>query len=49
MNLTMATRLWAMHSDEAPAWVESDDELLSALIADHYGCDIGRPDDWQEG
>jgi hypothetical protein len=49
MNLTMAARLWAMHSDEAPAWVESDDELLSALIADHYGCDIGRPDDWQEG
>jgi hypothetical protein len=29
MNLTMLTRLWALHSDKPPAWVESDDELLS--------------------
>jgi hypothetical protein len=49
MNLTMLTRLWAMHSDKSPSWVESDDELLAALIADHYGCKNGRPKNWKEG
>lgn len=49
MNLTMVTRLWAMHSDQSPAWVEGDDELLCALVADHYGCELGRPKNWKEG
>lgn len=49
MNLTLAIRFWAQHSDQPPAWVESDDDLLAALIADHYGCELGRPENWKEG
>lgn len=49
MNLALAARIWSFHSDEDPAWVDGDDELLVELIADHYGCPIGRPDDWTEG
>jgi hypothetical protein len=49
MNLTMVTRLWALHSDKPPAWVAGDDDLLNALIADHYGCELGRPKNWKEG
>ena len=36
---------WANHSTaDAPTWVESDDPLLQALLADHYGIPAGRPD-----
>lgn len=49
MNLTMCVRLWDMHSDKPPAWVEGDDELLTALVADHFGCPVGRPKTWKEG
>lgn len=49
MNLTMAIRFWEQHSDKPPAWVESDDRLLAELIADHFGCDIGRPKKWSVG
>lgn len=31
------------HSDEPPAWVESDSEALALIISDHYGCPIGQP------
>jgi hypothetical protein len=31
----------------APAWVESDSPDLAQALASHYGCPIGRPDDWE--
>jgi hypothetical protein len=49
MNLSMAGRLWSQHSDRPPAWVESDDELLAALVADDLGCPVGRPKTWKMG
>src|SRR5262245_32236812 len=49
MNLTMAVQLWARHSDKPPDWVEGDDELLAQLVADHYGCSVGRSKSWKEG
>lgn len=49
MNLSMCIRMWNEHSDKAPAWVEGTDELLVALIADHFGCAIGRPKSWRNG
>jgi hypothetical protein len=40
--------LWRVHSTAAaPAWVESDSPELARALADHYGCPIGRPDDWE--
>jgi hypothetical protein len=49
MNLSLAVRVWSEHSDKPPAWVESDDELMAALIADHFGCRVGRPRNWKAG
>lgn len=49
MNLALAANLWATQSDKAPVWVESDDELLATLIADHFGCPVGRPKSFKEG
>lgn len=49
MNFTLATRFWGRHSDKPPAWVDGTDELLVALLADHYGCPIGRPKNWTKG
>lgn len=40
--------IWATHSAEPPAWVESDSEGLEALLAEHYGCERGAPDDLEE-
>jgi hypothetical protein len=49
MNLQMAVRLWTMHSNTAPAWVESDDDdLLAQLVADHFNTKVGRPKSWTE-
>lgn len=48
MNLSMVVRLWDMHSDKPPAWVESDDELLEQLVAGQFGCPQGRPKSWKE-
>lgn len=49
MNSSMAKLLWAKHSDKPPAWVDGNDELLVALLADYYGCPIGQPKSWKEG
>jgi hypothetical protein len=49
MNLTQAIRFWAQWSDKPPAWVEGDDDLLVALVAEHFGCPVGRPKSWSEG
>lgn len=46
-TLTARNGAWEHHSADPPAWVECDDRpTLAALIADHYGCPVGRPDDW---
>lgn len=40
--------VWRSHSRAAaPAWVESDSPDLAQALASHYGCPIGRPDDWE--
>jgi hypothetical protein len=49
MNLTLVLRFWAEHSDKPPAWVDGDDDLLNALVADELGCKIGRPKSWKVG
>jgi hypothetical protein len=49
MNLAMAVRVWNEHSDKSPAWVEGDDDLMVALIADHFGCRVGKPKNWKAG
>lgn len=39
--------VWRSHSAApVPAWVETTDATLTAAIAEHYGCPVGRPDDW---
>ena len=50
---------WQAHSAAAPAWVESDDEVLEQQVAEHFGCPVGCPDNgdpdthnhdtWKEG
>lgn len=37
------------HSDEAPAWVESDDEVLASALAREFDIPVGRPDGWGDG
>jgi len=49
MNFTLAVRFWGRHSDKPPAWVDGTDRLLVELLADHYGCPIGRPKTWTKG
>lgn len=34
------------HSDDHPAWVESDDDVLAQALSRDFGCPIGRPADW---
>ena len=48
VSITQPVRgVWANHSDEPPAWVESDSDALAALLAEHYGCRVGRPRGWK--
>lgn len=47
-TVTTANGVWENHSDGAPDWVESDSKGLAELLAEHYGCRIGRPKDWKE-
>jgi hypothetical protein len=44
MNLTLVTRFWSEHSDKPPAWVDGDDDLLNALVADELGCRHRAPE-----
>lgn len=45
---------WNHHSqgddplDSIPDWVESDDTALASLLAQHFGCPVGRPKKWTE-
>lgn len=47
--LGAVTSMWEMHSDKAPAWVESDDETLQKVISAQYSCREGRPKSWKVG
>lgn len=52
---TITDTYLAYHSDNPPEWVESNDPLLAAAVAQHYTtddhvCEIGRPEvDEDEG
>lgn len=46
-TITHVDGIWPQHSPEPAAWVECpEDEELQATLAEHFGCPIGRPDDW---
>jgi hypothetical protein len=49
MNLALLVRMWQEHSDKDPAWVDGNDRLTVELVADHFDCPIGRPDNWRRG
>lgn len=39
---------WQAHSDEAPAWVAcAEDPEMEAILAKHFTCPAGRPDEWE--
>jgi hypothetical protein len=47
VTITDPNGVWRAHSSaDCPSWVESDEPLLAQLLANHYGCSIGRPADW---
>lgn len=48
-QLDFVTRVWPMHSDKNPVWVECDDPLLQAHFASQYGCREGQPKNWSVG
>lgn len=41
-------RAWPQHSADSPTWVWSDDEAMAELLANFYGCPVGRPDDVED-
>jgi hypothetical protein len=45
---TVAKVFASHHSDEPPAWVESDDEDFASALSKQFNCPIGRPNDWEE-
>jgi len=48
-GITHPDGVWAAHSqDNAPAWVEADDETLATLLAAQYKCSVGRPKGWDK-
>jgi hypothetical protein len=53
-SVTAQDGAWNHHSqgnnpeDTAPDWVESDNEGLASLLAQHYECPVGRPKKWTE-
>lgn len=52
-TITAQDGVWNNHSqgnnvdDYTPDWVASDNEALASLLASHFGCPVGRPDDWE--
>lgn len=48
-NLAMVRHLWPFQSDQPPAWVEGDDDLLVQMVAEDFGVRVGRPKSWKEG
>lgn len=47
--VTTVTRTFeSYHSREGAQWVESDHKSLEAILADHWDCPTGRPEDWPQ-
>lgn len=45
-SVTTITRAFdGHHSDDAAAWVESDDPILAEALAQHYKCEIRKSDE----
>jgi hypothetical protein len=40
--------LWRFHSDTAPTYVYSDNEVLAQQLSEHFQCPAERPDDLEE-
>jgi hypothetical protein len=53
-SVTSQDGAWNHHSlgdnpdDSSPTWVESDNEPLASLLAQHFECPVGRPEGWGE-
>lgn len=53
-TITISKGIWDSHSpgdfadSGKPTWVWSDSPSLQALLAEHYGCDAGVPDDVED-
>lgn len=46
-TLVHADGIWPQLSRQPATWVEcAQDKELEAALADHFGCPIGRPDNW---
>lgn len=46
--ITHPSGIWAHHADAPPSWVWSDNEALQALLAESFGCPVGRPEDLED-
>lgn len=44
-TIAHADGLWPQLSMRPAAWVEADDPELQAVLAEHFGCPVGKPDD----
>ncbi len=47
-TITAPGGAWSSHSDKPPAWVETSSGGLDALLAEHFGCEIGAPADLED-
>jgi hypothetical protein len=45
-TITHPDGIWPHHSRQPAAWVESNDSELALALSEHFGCPIGRPQDW---
>lgn len=45
-TVTNVGGVWDHHGglENKPAWVNSDSDGLAALLSEHFGCDVGKPD-----
>jgi hypothetical protein len=45
--LTLVSKVFqSHHSDEKPAWIESDNAAIRDALASEFGCPTERPADW---
>jgi hypothetical protein len=48
-SITDSGGVVAYHTDEAPAWVHCEEKPgLASLLAEHFGCANGKPDDVED-
>lgn len=46
--ITSPQGVWANHSDSQASWVYSDSPGLQSLLAEHFNCPQGYPEDLEE-